>query len=451
MTFLQKRVIGLLSIVVLLAVSGCRNNDDDNAPKTVDHTAVQYDAALAQRWMQQTYNAVKQQNMLALDGSRTYAYVAITLHEAVVHSFKNGRSLAGQLKGLNNLPVPDPTKEYNWGIVLCEAASKVLLGIIDKPTTATDSQVRSLAQLEELQLRTKYNPSAEVMYDSKEFAQDLADAILAWAANDNRQALDGLTYVMPTTQGNPQYYDGVGEPNPFFFSPFWWTSRPFVLNTYKICEPLPPYAYSTDPNSAYYKDVKEVYDASFDPAKVSIGKYWANNPGVSGTPAGSWIGIANQLVDQFKLDLPTTVRMYTRLAVSTRDAFIAVWYIKYRYNLQRPVSYIKNVMGHTNWTSPVPTPPYPDYVSGTSANAGSSSEILTRMFGDRAFSDAQHKDKFTENGFDIRQFSSFKAAGREAFHSRIYGGVHMRRACEEGFTHGECIANIIWNGLKFEK
>lgn len=450
MTFLQKRVITIISSLVLLSFIGCRNNDDDTA-KTVDHTAIQYDVELAQSWMKQTYDVVKQQKMFALDGSRTYAYVAITLHESVVHSFKNGRSLAGQLNGLNSLPQPDNSKEYNWGLVMCEAASKVLMGIVDKPSTTSEALVRNLVQLQEIQIRAKYKPSNEVMDNSKSFANELANAILAWAASDNRKAIDNLTYVMPSTQGNPQYYDGIGEPNPFFMLPFWWTSRPFVISSYKVCEPAPPYAYSTDPNNIYYKEVKEVYDASFDPAKVAIGKYWANNPGVSGTPAGSWIGIANQLVDQLKLDLPTTVRMYSRLAIGTRDAFISTWYYKYLYNLQRPVSFIRNVMGHNNWVSPVPTPPYPDYISGTSTNAGCSSETLTRMFGDKSFIDTQHSDKFTESGFNVRAFSSFKAAGREAFVSRIYAGVHMRKACEEGFKHGECVSNIVWNTLKFEK
>ncbi|MBL7831227.1 MAG: vanadium-dependent haloperoxidase, partial [Saprospiraceae bacterium] len=214
---------------------------------------------------------------------------------------------------------------------------------------------------------------------------------------------------------------------------------------YKVCESVPPLVYSTDPASDYYKEVKEVYDASFDPIKVEIGKYWANNPGVSGSPAGSWIGIANQLVDQFNLDLATTLKMYVLLSISTRDGFITAWYMKYKYNLERPVSYIRKVMGHTNWSSPVPTPPYPDYISGTSLNGGSSSTILTNLFGNRAFSDSQHNDK----GFGTRNFLNFVQAGIEAYHSRIYGGVHMRRACEKGFEQGQCIAQTVYENLKF--
>lgn len=145
--------------------------------------------------------------------------------------------------------------------------------------------------------------------------------------------------------------------------------------------------------------------------------------------------------------------MFTLLTISTRDGFIASWYLKYKYYLQRPVTYVRDVISRDipaakNWTSPVPTPPYPDYTSGTSVNGGSSSTMLTRLFGDNVkFSDAQHADK----GFGVRQFNSFREAGIEAFHSRIFGGVHMRRACAKGFEQGSCVANNIYDTLKFTK
>lgn len=69
------------------------------------------------------------------------------------------------------------------------------------------------------------------------------------------------------------------------------------------------------------------------------------------------------------------------------------------------------------------------------------------MFGLRPFSDNQHEDK----GFGVRQFEHFKQAGIEAYHSRIYAGVHMRRACEYGFEQGECIAKQIMETLKFTR
>ena len=435
-----------LSLILILLMTtftqSCRKDDIAQ----ISQSTSKFQAKIVQQWMEETYNSVKRQGLFALDASRIYAYTAITMHESMVRGIENGRSLAGQLQGLQSLPIPDEDKIYDWGIVLCHATPLVLKSMIPSISSETIQRLNNLTAEQASIMENSNDLSEEVRNNSKEFAEDLAIAIISWSKTDNREGLENLVYTPPSNANNPQYWDGttLGQN---FMMPFWWTSRPFVINTYKVCEPEVPYSYSTDPSSSYYKDVKEVYDASFDPAKVEIGKYWANNPGLSGSPAGSWIGIANQLVDQYNLDIVTTLRMYVLLSIGTRDGFIACWYAKYKHNLQRPVSYIRNVMGHTNWESPVPTPPYPDYTSGTSVNAGASSTILTNLFGARAFSDGQHTDK----GFDARNFSNFVEAGTQAFHSRIYGGVHMRRACEKGFEQGQCIAQTVINNLKFTK
>ncbi|MCC6412266.1 MAG: vanadium-dependent haloperoxidase [Saprospiraceae bacterium] len=400
-------------------------------------------AKLPQQWMQETYNTVKREGLFALDASRLYAYTAIAMYESMVHALPGYRSLSGQLHGLEALPQPEPGRSYDWGIVICHTVPQVMKAIQPGLSNTSIASHAQLAQSQEQILVQDRNLTTSTIQDSKDFADLLADAIIAWAATDNRIGMEDLVYTPPAYE--PQHWKGstLGQT---FMMPFWWTSRTFVIPTYRQCEPEPPYTYSTDPNSAYYKDVEEVYNASFDPAKVDIGRYWANNPGLSGSPAGSWIGIANQLVDQYNLDLPTTLRMYVLLSVSTRDAFIAAWYTKYKYNLERPVTYIRDVMGHTNWNSPVPTPPYPDYISGTSINAGSSSEILTELFGFKAFEDGQHADK----GFGVRSFSNFKEAGIQAYNSRVFGGVHMRKACAKGFEQGECLAQHLMNNLEFE-
>lgn len=397
--------------------------------------------------MDMAYNTVKRQGMFALDASRTYAYTAIAMHECMVHGISNGRSLAGQLNGLDALPVPVQGKQYDWGIVLCHAIPQILAEMIPNMSIESDYIIDAQERSQEERLRTRYNIPENVIEDSKQYADELAEALIEWSRSDNRAGLENIVYNPPGRLGNPQYYIPTTAGAPHFMMPFWWTSRPFVLPSYKFGNVPAPYAYSEDPSSPYYKDVQEVFEATKDPDKVFIGRFWANNPGQSGSPAGSWINIAGQLIEQFNIDLPTALRMYTLLAIGTRDGFIACWYQKYLYNLQRPATFIREAMGHPGWESPVPTPPYPDYTSGTSTNAGVSSEVLTQMYGLRPFTDGQHADK----GLGVRQFQHFKQAGIEAYHSRIYAGVHMRRACEMGFRHGEEMGRYIVEYLKFTR
>lgn len=456
---LLNRLSLYLAFTLLLVVTSCDNNDndDDNSTKLeLSKPTAEFSASLPQNWMQEAYNTVKREGWLALDASRAYAYTAIAMHESMVHGIPNGRSLEGQLKGLTNLPKPSADKQYDWGLVLCHVAPKVLVGTLSSSMTQESrNKIAALEDYQEQVLVRENSVSAEVQTNSFEFGEQLANAILDWSKGDNRYGLEVIPYTEPSRTGKEQYWSGdygynvVNKP----MMPFWWTQRTFVINSHTLCEPEAPYAYSEDPNSAYFKDVKEVYDASLDPAKVAIGNYWANNPGVSGSPAGSWLAISSQLVNQLNLDITNTLRMYTLLTISTRDGFIASWYLKYKYYLQRPVTYVREVIGKEipsakTWTSPVPTPPYPDYTSGTSVNGGSSSTMLTRLFGDNVkFSDAQHADK----GFGVRQFNSFREAGIEAFHSRIFGGVHMRRACAKGFEQGSCVANNVYESIDFTK
>lgn len=435
----------LLSATVWTACDKDATESNPGTPQT--RSIDDYEASLARSWMDMAYNTVKRQGMFALDASRTYAYVAIAMYESMVHGMPNGRSLAGQLQGLNTLPLPESGKTYDWGIVLCHTIPQMMDELVPNMSVESDYKIDALEREQEIKLRADHEISDEVMENSKAFADELAKALIEWSRTDNRAGMESLSYTAPSRVGNPQYYIPTTAGAPNFMMPFWWTSRPFVISSYAVCAPPPPYPYSEDPNSAYYKDVKEVLDASQDPDKVAIGRYWANNPGQSGSPAGSWLNIAGQLVEQFDLKLTQTLQMYVLMAIGTRDAFIACWYQKYKYNLQRPATYIREVLGQPNWQSPIPTPPYPDYTSGTSVNAGCSSEILTKMYGLQSFTDNQHQDK----GFGIRRFEHFKQAGVEAFHSRIYGGVHMRRACEMGFEQGECIAKQIMDAVKFTR
>lgn len=449
----MKLVRILFAFLTISLVAGCQGEKDlvvqpsessEFRYNQVKPSAL-YSAELAQQWMQMAYNSVKARGFFALDASRLYAYTSLVMYESMVHGSPKGLSMEGQLKSLNQLPRPVENLKYDWGIVLCHATPRVLNYMLQKPNNSIVADITNLEKSQERTLIQESSLSADVIANSKAFGAALADHIIKYADSDGTAELLTRPYTMPSVSVNPAFYDGIEQASPIFMAPFWWTARSFVIPSALTCKPLPPYTYSEDPASRYYQDVLEVLDATKDKDKVEIGLYWANNPGQSGTPAGAWVGIGNQLVEQFKLDLETTLRMYLLLTLSTRDTFIAVWWTKYNWNLQRPVSYIRRVLKQPNWNSPVPTPPYPDYVSGTSANAGSSSEILTSLFGTRSFTDAQHRDK----GFATQTFSSFKRAGFEAYHSRIYGGVHMRKACEEGFKLGECVGRELLSKIKF--
>jgi hypothetical protein len=48
------------------------------------------------------------------------------------------------------------------------------------------------------------------------------------------------------------------------------------------------------------------------------------------------------------------------------DAGIGCWKTKYQYNLERPIKYIREVLGHPSWDPLFATPNFPEFPSGHS-------------------------------------------------------------------------------------
>jgi hypothetical protein len=80
-------------------------------------------------------------------------------------------------------------------------------------------------------------------------------------------------------------------PNPL--QPCWGQLRPFVLTSGDACAPPPPPLYATDPASAFYTLVLEVYftNLNLTDEQTTIAQYWADGAGATGTPPGHWVAI----------------------------------------------------------------------------------------------------------------------------------------------------------------
>jgi hypothetical protein len=205
--------------------------------------------------------------------------------------------------------------------------------------------------------------------------------------------------------------------------------------------------YSEDSQSEFYQEAWEVYSVvnHLNPEQLAIVQFWADNLGQTGTPPGHSISILSQILIQEGSSLETGAEAYARLGIALADSFIACWQTKYQYNLLRPITYIHNVLGDTNWNTPVVTPPFPEYPSGHSVQSAAAAQVLTDMFGEVAFTDHTHASL----GYTPRTFTSFFAFAEEAALSRLYGGIHYRAAIERGLEQGHCIGQRV-KALQFK-
>jgi hypothetical protein len=235
--------------------------------------------------------------------------------------------------------------------------------------------------------------------------------------------------------------------------PNWAMIRPFVMDTASQFRPEAAYAYDTTHVSAFMKDAREVYDVSkaLTPEQREITAFWDCNPYVMNvrghamfaskkiTPGGHWMSIVAIAARKSDADALRSAEAYARTAVALADGFISSWDEKFRSNVIRPESMINTYIDPA-WEPLLQTPPFPEYTSGHSVISTAAAVVLTEQFGDRfAFTDSTE----LEYGLPVRSFSSFEQAAAEAAISRLYGGIHYRRAIEQGVKQGRKVGQLV--------
>jgi hypothetical protein len=162
------------------------------------------------------------------------------------------------------------------------------------------------------------------------------------------------------------------------------------------------------------------------------------------SPGGHWLGIVGQVSRQLKKNHMETAEALVLTSMAIFDGFIACWDEKYRSIRIRPETII-NANFDKSWLPVLQTPPFPEYTSGHSTISGSASIVLTQIWGDQiAFSDSTE----IPYGLPPRKFTSFLQAADEASISRLYGGIHMRPALDEGLKQGTQVGTHLLSKVK---
>jgi hypothetical protein len=279
----------------------------------------------------------------------------------------------------------------------------------------------------------------EVLSRSESYGAEIAAVISAWSDGDGFAELHNCSYTIPEGPG-------LWERTPPAFAnptePCWGSMRMFVPgNVEDVCMPGAPPAYSEETTSQFYTEMMEVYDVVNEniPEEREIAAFWADPPGATATPAGHWIAIVGQVLDQEAFTLDAAVESYCRTGIAMADAFTSCWYSKYEYNYIRPVTAIQDLIDDT-WLPPWATPPFPECTSGHSTQSGAAAQVLQDLWGDISFDD-QYPNQ--NSGYPVRSFDNFFDASREAADSRLYGGIHFRTAIEAGLEQGNCIGSRV--------
>jgi hypothetical protein len=376
-----------------------------------------------------------------LPPQRYYSYSAIALYESLVPGMPDYKSLSGQLTSMPAMPQTIHGKAYYW-----PACGNAALAAMTRYffTDATPANKLSVDSLE-----NALNNSYQLLTDtaqfrrSANFGKDVAQLVFNWSTTDG-SANANAAY-------NPPVGPGLWAPTPpaflAAFGPYWKNNRLMVANSTVDSAPQAPPVYSEDPASDFYKMVSEVYDISqaLTPDQKAIAIYYRDNPGFGG---GHYLSILKQILAQENPKLDFSAYAFAKTSISTIDAGIGCYMIKYQYNQMRPIKYIREVLGHGSWNSVFPTPNFPDFPSAHSVIAGAFGEVMKDLFGsDYHFTD----HSYDYLGMSPRSFTSFDAMVQEIGDSRIYAGIHYRISCERGAQQGRKIGQNINHSVKFLK
>jgi len=370
--------------------------------------------------------------------ARAYGYMGLALYEALVSGMPDHRSIASQLNGIGALPRPKGIP-YQWPLVANAALAEVMRGLWgDK----TDHAAQNIADLDALEASfvSQYGASAPpgLAKQSIDFGHAVGAAVFATSLDDGGN--EGYLTNFPSTYIPPSG-PGLWVPTPstqVALQPYWGGRvQTLVLSQPNDCDPGSPPAYSEQPGSPFYEEAKLDYDISkaLTPEQLTIARYWADGPGTFSGPGHS-MAIVAEVLTQHGGTLADAAEAFARAGIANADALTSIWWVKYHYNLIRPVTYIRRVIDPT-WNTVLPTPAFPEYVSAHSGQSAASLATLEALFGTNVpFVDHAHD----ADGFLPRSFDHIFAAAEEAGMSRLYAGIHFVSGNLKGRALGECVA-----------
>jgi hypothetical protein len=210
--------------------------------------------------------------------------------------------------------------------------------------------------------------------------------------------------------------------------------------------------------------------------QTDIALFWAYDRPDTYRPYGQLFDIATEIATNQATTPANNARLFASLSVAMADAVTVAWKEKYDNVQPRPWDVITGsfsdedgsdlTVRDTEWKSllssinGVQSPPFPDFISGHSVMGGVFASVMTHFFGDKLVWSTTSQDlPGKSRSFDGRiangslgdissvtssslwKDNSFFEAGLENAIGRVYGGVHVREACEDSFLLGVEIGN----------
>ena len=451
-------IIFLLLAHLTFFLESCKKDTSDAQQKAAEEMAMQqggktsalphtkqYSPEVATAWFNLLADISRTKPYTAAPSLRIFAYSGMALYESVVPGMPSYQSMYKYLTG--NSIESDQKKDYYWPACANAAVARIASKIMQNYPAPNLAPVQALEASLNASFQAKATP--EQLQFSNEFGQYVADIIYAWSKTDGTLNPDGSLAACPPYVP----LGGLGNwvPTPPGFLPAvgncQGSLRSFFLNIANTVLPASHPVYSTDPTSNYYKAANEVYTISqtLTPDNIKLVTHWRDIIGTNYNQPSHTLKLTAEFIKKENVNLEDASVLFAKQTFAAFDAIVAASKAKFHYSLQRPITYIRNVMGFTGWNSVYPTPQLPSYPTYQGLQA-SSITILESYFGKNyAFIDSVHHALY--GSFT---YASLNALLNDIKSSYIMSGTEFQFAIDAGVSQGQAVGKLI-NALPFKK
>jgi hypothetical protein len=178
------------------------------------------------------------------------------LYESVVPGMPAYQTLYGQLTNMPAMPATENGKAYHWAASANAALAYISKQSFPATSAANKASMDSLENALNSAYQTQVND--ETFDRSVDFGKAVAQLVFQWSTTD------GSATVWPayTPPVGPGLWVSTPPNLPAASTPYWGRNRLFVTGSLDNSDPTLPPSYSTNPSSAYFNMMKEVYDIS---------------------------------------------------------------------------------------------------------------------------------------------------------------------------------------------
>ena len=379
------------------------------------------------RWVAQSLEAVRKQNVGTPDAGRLYAMVTVAMYDAVngIESTRHhGRQPA--LVGPGGAPM-----NGNTSAAAASAAHAVLWALTPTQRSVIDAALAA-------ELEDAGGADAKPVAAGADWGRLVGERVVSIRSSDGTQKPD------PMAAGSGP---GVHRAN---FDARFRHMTPFGIASKSSYSSEPPPALSSSEYAAAFNDVKTLGRQDGDAERNQISNFWLAEGGTV-RETGTWLQASLAIAEQEGTvdSVPATARLFALVGMAIADAVLVSWEAKATYFTWRPTFAIREADTNVNpatepdtsWTSRIGSAGgSPEYNSGTSTFAGAASAVLEHFYGDGSLEFCFVTDKATHGP---RCYASALAGAEEAGRSRIYQGIHFQFSNEDGRRAGRALGTEI--------